>query len=280
MIINNNISAINSARVLNNRSSVIDNNIEALSSGQRVNKAGDNPTDLAVSEKFRVQISGLKAASRNANNGISFVQTTEGYLVESQNLLKRVKELAVQAANGIYQQEDRELIQLELNQLVSEVDRISEVANFNGQPLLDGRFAQANNETVPLASLYMHVGANIDQRIQLFIATFNAASLGLDQISVNSIEESERSIGVLEEALNRVNAQRANLGAYQNRLESVMRTVDLATTNSEAAESKIRDLDIAEAVVELSKNTIVNQANIAALAQANTRAQSVLSLLQ
>ncbi len=280
MIINNNLSALNSVRVLDTRERSIDNNIEALSSGLRINKAADNPTDLAVSEKFRVQISGLKAASKNANNGISLLQTTEGYLVESQNLLGRIKELSVQASNGIYTADDRALVQKEIDQLVDEVNRVSEVANFNGLSLLDGRFAQPSAEAVPLDNLYFHVGANADEQIQAYISTFNAQSLGLDRVNVESVEEAERSITLVDAALTRVNSQRADIGSVQSRLESISRTVDIATNNFQAAESKIRDLDIAEAVVDFSKNNIVNQANIAALAQANARAQSVLSLLQ
>ena len=282
MVIKNNISALNSVRVLDNRDNVINRNIQQLSTGLRINKAADNPTNLAVSEKFRSQIGGLQAASRNANNGISLIQTAEGYLTESQNLVRRIKELAVQTANGVYQDQDRQLAQTEVNELVDEVNRLGQVANFNGLPLLDGRFSRPDsNGGSPIAtSLYFQVGANSDQRVRAYIATFSSAALGIDNISLSTIDQSQRAITLVDEALNRINSQRADLGSYENRLESVVKSVDLAATNFQSAESKIRDLDIASAVVDFSRNTIVNQANIAALAQANSRAQSVLSLLQ
>src|SRR6056297_2273144 len=179
MIINHNMSAMFAQNQLKQTNGALNNNIEKLSSGLRINRAGDDASGLAVSEKMRAQIRGLNQASRNAENGISFIQTTEGYLQESQDILHRMRELAVQSANGIYTDEDRMQIQVEISQLVDEIDRIASHAQFNGMNMLTGRFASESGENTVTASMWLHIGANMDQRERVFIGTMTAAGLGV-----------------------------------------------------------------------------------------------------
>jgi flagellin len=286
MIINHNISAMYANRQLGVNGLSVDKNMEKLSSGMRVNRAGDDASGLAVSEKMRSQIRGLHQASKNAANGVSFIQTTEGYLQESQDILQRLRELSVQAANGIYTAEDRMQIQVEVSQLVDEIDRIASHAQFNGMNILTGRFSREDGENVVTASMWFHIGANMDQRERVFIGTMTAKGLGVKQVSSDAIVSLEdpdganRTIGVLDEALKKVNKQRADLGAYQNRLEHAVRGIDIGAENLQAAESRIRDTDMAAEMVEYTKNRILIQASSAMLAQANQKTASVLQLLQ
>ena len=283
MIINHNMSAMFAQRQqgVNNRE--VMGNIEKLSSGLRINRAGDDASGLAVSEKMRSQIRGLNQASRNASNGVSFIQATEGYLQESQDILQRMRELAVQSANGIYTDEDRMQIQVEISQLVDEIDRIASHAQFNGMNLITGRFAREEGNNVVTASMYFHIGANMDQRERVFIGTMTAEALGMrnqqDIISMSTPDSANASIGRIDSALRRVNSQRADLGAYQNRLEMAIQGIDIAAENLQAAESQIRDVDMAAEVVDYTKNQILVQSSTAMLAQANTSTQSVLQLL-
>jgi flagellin len=261
-------------------------NNEKLSSGFRINRAGDDASGLAVSEKMRSQIRGLNQASTNAQNAISFIQTTEGYLQESQDILQRIRELAVQAANGVYTAEDRMQIQVEVSALVDEVDRIASHAQFNGMNVLTGRFASPSGENTVTASMWFHLGANMDQREQAFISTMTATGLGIRDIgdlsilSLESPDEANRAISTLDSALKKVSKQRADLGAYQNRLEHAIRGIDVGAENLQAAESRIRDTDMASEMVEFTKNQILTQSGTAMLAQANQRGQTVLQLLQ
>ena len=286
MIINHNLSAMFAQRSLAVTDLSTTKNMEKLSSGLRINRAGDDASGLAVSEKMRSQIRGLNQASTNAQNGISFIQTTEGYLQESQDILQRIRELAVQAANGIYAAEDRMQIQVEISQLVDEIDRIASHAQFNGMNLLTGRFARETGENVVTASMWLHIGANMDQRERIYIGTMTAAALGVRDASTNDIvtvedpDSANRLIGTVDEALKTINKQRADLGAYQNRLEHAVRGLDIGAENLQAAESRIRDTDMAKEMVEFSKNQILRQAGTAMLAQANVATQSVLTLLQ
>lgn len=286
MIINHNLSAMYADRSLKTTQSVLSKDMEKLSSGQRINRAGDDASGLAVSEKMRSQIRGLNQASINASNGISFIQTSEGYLQESQDIIQRLRELAVQAANGIYTDEDRMQIQVEVSQLVDEIDRIASHAQFNGMNMLTGRFARATGENVVTASMWFHIGANMDQREQVYIGTMTAAGLGIRSAGDNTIltlatpDSANRSIGTLDEALKKVNKQRADLGAYQNRLEHAIRGIDIGAENLQAAESRIRDTDMANQMVSYTKNRILSQAGTAMLAQANQSTNSVLQLLQ
>jgi flagellin len=286
MVINHNLSAMFANRSLKITQSNIDKNAEKLSGGVRIARAGDDASGLAVSEKMRSQIRGLNVASSNAQNGISFIQTTEGYLQESQDILQRLRELAVQSANGIYTAEDRIQIQLEVSALIDEIDRIASHAQFNGMNMLTGRFARQEGENVVTASLWLHIGANMDQREQVFIGTMTAKGLGIRNsgdntiLSLSELESANRAIGTLDEALKRISKQRADLGAYQNRLEHAIRGIDISAENIQASESRIRDTDMAKEMVSFTKNQILSQAGTAMLAQANQSTQSVLQLLQ
>ncbi len=282
MIINHNMSSLYADRVLNISNDNIMKNMEKLSSGERINRAGDDASGLAVSEKMRSQIRGLNQASKNIQNGVSFIQTTEGYLNETTDILQRVRELAVQSANGIYSDEDRMQIQVEVSQLVAEVDRIASVAQFNGMNMLTGRFAVEGDST-----MQFQIGANMDQNARVYIGTMTASALGLkgaqggdEQITINSPEEANMTLGAVDAALTQVNKQRADLGAYQNRFEMAAKGVNIAAENTQAAESRIRDTDMASEMVEFTKNSILTQAGTAMLAQANNQSQTVLALLQ
>ena len=285
MIINHNMSAMFAQRQQKLNSWVLDKNMEKLSSGLRITRAGDDASGLAVSEKMRSQIRGLNRAEKNAMDGISFIQTTEGYLQESEDIIQRLRELSVQAANGIYSDEDRMQIQVEVSQLVDEVDRIASHAQFNGMNLLTGRFARETGENLVTASMWFHVGANMDQRVRVFIGTMTSDGLGLRQkaggqiVSISTPDQANRSIGVLDEALKVVNKQRADLGAYQNRLEFTMKGLAIGAENMQASESRIRDVDMAEEMVQFTKNSILLQSATAMLAHANLKTQSVLQLL-
>jgi len=286
MIINHNLSAMFADRSLRTVNDEQTRGMEKLSSGQRINRAGDDASGLAVSEKMRSQIRGLERASKNAQDGISFIQTTEGYLQESQDIIQRLRELAVQSSNGVYTSEDRMQIQVEVSQLVDEVDRIASHAQFNGLNLLTGRFARDNGENSVTGSMWFHIGSNMDQRVQIFVGTMTSKALGVRNIGDDSImkvdtpDGSNRAIGTLDQALKKVNKQRADLGAYQNRLEHAIKGIDVGAENLQAAESRIRDTDMANEMVSYTKNRILAQAGNAMLAQANQKTQQVLSLLQ
>ena len=286
MVINHNMSAMFADRQLGVTGLGLSKDMEKLSSGERINRAGDDASGLAVSEKMRSQIRGLNQASQNASNGISFIQVTEGYLQETTDIMQRIRELAVQSANGIYSDEDRMQIQVEVSQLVAEVDRIASQAQFNGMNMLTGRFAQATGENTPTASMWLHIGANMDQRMSVYIGTMTANALGIRTIGTEEVmsiaapDDANRAIGTLDEALKKINKQRADLGAYQNRLDYAVKGLDVAAENTQASESRIRDTDMASQMVEFTKNSILSQAGTAMLAQANSQSQSVLSLLQ
>jgi len=282
MIINHNMSAMYANRQLGVTQSEMAKNMEKLSSGQRINRAGDDASGLAVSEKLRGQVRGLNQASKNIENGVSFIQTTEGYLQETQDILHRVRELSVQSSNGVYSSEDRMQIQVEVSQLVDEINRIASHAQFNGMNMLTGRFAKGGSQVMQL-----QVGANMDQSKQIFIGTMTAQSLGLkgaqgstEMISLSTPESANKAIGTLDTALKTVSKQRADLGAYQNRFEMAAKGIDVASENLTAAESRIRDTDMASEMVNYTKNRILSQAGSAMLAQANTTTQNVMQLLQ
>ena len=286
MIINHNMSALYSNRTLGVTNNATTKNMEKLSSGMKINRAGDDASGLAVSEKMRSQIRGLNQASTNAQNGISFIQTTEGFLQSTTDIVQRIRELAVQSSNGIYTDEDRMQIQVEVSQLIAEVDRIASQAQFNGMNMLTGRFAKPTGENTVTASMWLHIGANMDQRTQVFIGTMTAKALNLRNVgdeqimSLGTPDDANRAIGTLDEALKKINKQRADLGAYQNRLEHTVKGLDIGAENLQAAESRIRDTDMAKEMVEFTKNQVLTQAGTAMLAQANQSTQSVLSLLQ
>jgi len=284
MVINHNMSAAFANRNLGVKELDFNKNIEKLSSGEKINRAGDDASGLAVSEKLRSQIRGLNQASRNISNGISFIQATEGYLQETQDVLNRVRELAVQSANGVYSDQDRMMIQVEVSQLVDEVNRIASHAQFNGMNMLLGSFARPSAEANPTASMWLQVGANMDQRKRVYIGTMTSLAMKLEDtqkapITIAVPDEANKVIGIVDDALMRVSKQRADLGAYQNRFSMAVKGVDIAAENMQSAESTIRDTDMASEMVQYMKNNILIQAGTAMLAQANTKSQSVLRLL-
>jgi flagellin len=283
MIINHNMSALYADRQLGVTQLDVSKSIEKLSSGLRINRAGDDASGLAVSEKMRSQVRGLNQAERNIQNGVSFIQATEGYLQETQDILHRLRELAVQSANGIYSDEDRMQIQVEVSQLVDEVNRIASHAQFNGMNMLTGAFAQ---DSAVGRVMQLQVGSNMDQNERIFVGTMTAASLGLQNsqgeagtVSIANPEEANLAIGTVDAALKVVSKQRADLGAYQNRFEMAADGVAIAAENLQAAESRIRDVNMASEMVNFTKDSILSQAGTAMLAQANVRTQSVLQLL-
>ena len=286
MVINHNMSAMFANRQLGVTGLSLSKDMEKLSSGEKINRAGDDASGLAVSEKMRSQIRGLNRASQNAQYGISFIQTTEGYLQETTDIMQRIRELAVQSSNGIYSDEDRMQIQVEISALVSEVDRIASAAQFNGMNMLTGRFARPTGENVVTGSMWFHIGSNMDQRMQVFIGTMSATALGIremgseEKLTLATPEDANRAIGTIDEALKKINKQRADLGAYQNRMEYTVKGLNIAAENLQASESRIRDTDMASQMVEFTKNSVLQQAGTAMLAQANSQSQNVLSLLR
>lgn len=281
MIINHNMSAINANRALKFKQWDTNKSMESLSSGLRINKAGDDASGLAVSEKMRTQIQGLRQAERNTEDGMSFVQTTEGYLNQTSEILQRIRVLAVQSSNGIYTDQDRQLIQVEVSALVDEVDRIASQAEFNKFKLLLGDFSKAG----PKASMWFHMGANMNQRERVYIGTMTANGLGLKEKSgafiadLASADSANRTIGVIDDALHKISKQRADLGAYYNRLDYATRGLMTAYENIQASESRIRDADMAETMVELTKDQVLVQSGTAMLAQANMKTRTILQLL-
>ena len=283
MIINHNMSAIFADRQLGVTQLELSKNMEKLSSGLRINRAGDDASGLAVSEKMRSQIRGLQQAERNIQNGVSFIQATEGFLQGTQDILHRLRELSVQSANGIYTDEDRMQIQVEVSQLVDEVNRIASHAQFNGMNMLTGAFAQ---NSASGRAMQLQVGANMDQNARIYVGDMSAAALGIadsqgteGKISIASPEEANLAIGTIDAALKIVSKQRADLGAYQNRFEMAAQGVAIASENIQAAESRVRDANMASKIVDYTRDVILTQTGSAMLAQANLRSQAVLQLL-
>lgn len=282
MIVKNNFSSIFANRQVGLNEDALRKSMEKLSSGERINRASDDAAGLAVSEKMRAQIRGLNQASRNTADGINFIQTSEGYLNETTEILQRIRELAVQSSNGIYSYEDRLQLQTEVSSLVAEVDRIASAAQFNGMNMFTGRFSKGNSE------MTFHVGANMDQQVKVNIGTMTAMALGLkgsqdgtdDIISVGDAESANRVIGTIDEALKNVNKQRADLGAAQNRLEMTQKGLNINSENLIASESRIKDTDFASGMVNYTKNQILTQSAAAMLAQSNTNSSLALQLLK
>jgi flagellin len=300
MIINHNMSAIFAHRVLQRSYAGSDKSIQKLSSGERINRAGDDASGLAVSEKMRSQVRGLRQAEKNVQNGISFLQTAEGYLDETNQIMNRIRELAVQSANGIYSTEDRMMIQVEVSQLVDEVDRVAQHAQFNKMNLLTGGFgkmpdayanmktynpAKINAKKPEDAGIYFQVGANMDQREQVFIGDMTAKALkfvddtGQVAVKIDNANNANKAIGQVDAALTIVLKQRADIGAYQNRFEYAVKGISVAAENIQAAESRIRDTDMALEMTEFVKNQILTQTGISMLGQANVKNHAVLKLM-
>ena len=273
MVVQHNLRAMNSNRMLGLTAATQSKSTEKLSSGYKINRAADDAAGLAISEKMRRQIRGLTQASANAQDGISCVQTAEGALNEVHDMLQRMNELAVKAANGTNQTEDQSYIQKEVNNLISEIDRVAATTTFNEKMLLDGKFK----------SVALQVGAEAASanQISLTIATMNFNGLaGASTLSVSNEGNARASITTIKNAITKLNEQRADLGAVQNRLEHTINNLDNVVENTTAAESQIRDTDMASEMVKYSNSNILSQAGQAMLAQSNQANQGVLSLLQ
>ncbi len=278
MIINHNITAMNAYRNLSTVNERVDKTMEKLSSGMRINRAGDDAAGLAISEKMRGQIRGLTMTTKNAQDGISLIQTAEGALNESHAILQRMRELAVQAANDTNTGEDREKLQLEMNQLRQELDRISDTTEFNTRKLLTGEYAEQG--------LVFHIGANKDQIVSLTVNDMSATALGVQggedtaALSISTQLNSEDAIKIVNDAIEKVSEERAKFGALQNRLEHTINNLRVSAENLQASESRIRDADMAQEMVAMSKDKIISQSGTAMLAQANAAPQGVLQLLK
>lgn len=269
MRINHNISALNAWRALSQTDNAMTKSLEKLSSGLRINRAADDAAGLAISEKMRGQVRGLNQAIRNAQDAISLIQTAEGALNETHAILQRMRELAVQAATDTNTDDDRTQLQNEVAQLIEELDRIADNTEFNTQKLLDGNFT---GKTI-------HIGANADQSLTIEIDGMKSADLGVDGVDISSQTGANTAISTIDRALETVSTERAKLGAIQNRLEHTINNLSVAAENLTAAESRIRDVDMAKEMMEFTKNQILIQAGTAMLANANVRPQSVLQLL-
>ncbi|GLB24145.1 flagellin [Lacrimispora xylanolytica] len=275
MRIQHNIAALNSYKNLTSNNSTVGKNLEKLSSGYRINRAGDDAAGLAISEKMRAQITGLETASKNASDGISLIQTGEGALTEVHSMLNRMVELAQQSANGTYQDKvDRENLQMEFTALNNEIDRISSGTSFNGTKLLDG--------SLETTALTLQIGETSDtyNQIAVTIGKMDSASLGVKALSVGNQKDAADAVSLIKTAINTVSSTRGRLGATQNRLEHTINNLSVASENMTAAESRIRDVDMAKEMMSYTKNNILVQASQAMLAQANQVPQGVLQLLK
>ncbi|MBU8905993.1 flagellin Hag [Desertibacillus haloalkaliphilus] len=315
MIINNNISALNTHRQMGINQNAQQSSMEKLSSGLRINRAGDDAAGLSISEKMRAQINGLDQASRNSQDGISLIQTAEGALDETHSILQRMRELTVQAGNGTNEPEDLQAIQDEINSLQEEIDGIADRTEFNGKTLLDGSFSDVGGfdtagaeitDPDTVDSVFLQIGANQDQQLQLNIGNMSADTLGSNidatddtKITINDIDVTsfatadpgdsvdggdaadgfDVQLAAIDDAIQQVSDQRSELGATQNRLEHTIANLDNASENLSAAESRIRDVDMAAEMMEMTRSNILNQASQSMLAQANQTPQSVLQLL-
>jgi flagellin len=270
MVVQHNITAMNANRQLGITTSAQSKSSEKLSSGYRINRAGDDAAGLTISEKMRSQIRGLDKASDNAQDGVSLIQVAEGALNETHSILQRMNELATQAANDTNTSTDRTAIQQEINQLASEITRIQSTTQFNTMNLLDGNFSGKN----------LQVGSLCGQTITVSITNMSATALGVGSLSVGSFTVAGNAMCSVQAAISAVSTMRSKLGAIQNRLEHTIANLDNISENTQSAESRIRDTDMAEEMVEYSKNNILAQAGQSMLAQANQSTQGVLSLLQ
>ncbi|CAN2250620.1 flagellin Hag [Bacillus inaquosorum] len=289
MRINHNIAALNTLNRLSSNNNASSKNMEKLSSGLRINRAGDDAAGLAISEKMRGQIRGLEMASKNSQDGISLIQTAEGALTETHAILQRMRELTVQAGNtGTQDATDLQAIQDEMDSLIEEIGGqdgskgIADRTQFNGKNLLDGSFSEASGK-----KLTFQIGANGGQQLSVNIESMKAADIGTDAIKIKDIKVTDFTtnsfddqLGAIDAATNQVSAQRAKLGAVQNRLEHTINNLGASSENLTAAESRIRDVDMAKEMSEFTKNNILSQASQAMLAQANQQPQNVLQLLR
>ena len=281
MIVNFNQSAAFASRIANINDMNVQNTMNALASGKRINSAKDDASGLAVSTKMKSMIKGLNQASRNIADGSSMLNVASGYLQETTDILQRIRELAVQSSNGIFSADQRSMIQIEVSQLVSEIDRIASSATFNGLQLFTGKFATGNE------AITLHIGSQTDQQISFNLEAATAEAFGLknvqgsgESLSISSPDEANIAIATVDEALLRVSKSQALIGANQNRMEVAKKGIDIAAENMAAANSRIEDADMAEKIVELSKNQILSQSSLAMMAQSNSKNQNVLALLK
>jgi len=272
MRINHNIAALNTWRQLTKNNNAVQSTLEKLSSGKRINKAADDAAGLAISQKMQAQINGLEQAQRNSQDGISLLQTAEGGLNETQSILQRMRELAVQSSNGTLQDSDRSKIQDEVKQLTSQINTIASDTQFNKKTLLSGGLSGSG--------IKLQIGANETQTMTIKISAATASSLGVSGISVSSQANASSAISSIDAAIQQVSTQRANIGAYQNRLQHTINNLGTSDQNLTAADSRIEDVDMAKAMMTYTKQNILNQAAQAMLAQANQLPQGVLQLLR
>lgn len=270
MRINTNTAAMNTYSRLTSSNGARANSMAKLSSGQRINKAGDDAAGLSISEKMKNQMSGLKQATRNAQDGISLIQTAEGALNETHSILNRMRDLSVQASNETNAAEDITAIKAELTDLANEIDNIAGTTKFNGTKLLDG---------VGVQGLNLQIGANSGEVLSLDIADMSASELGVDALDFTDATTSAEAIDALDTAIGSVSTQRSELGAKQNRLEHTINNLTTTRENLTEANSRIRDVDMAEEMMDFTKSNILSQASTAMLAQANQMPQGVLQLL-
>ncbi|MDW0116943.1 flagellin Hag [Sporosarcina thermotolerans] len=278
MRINHNIAALNTFNQLGANNTNAAKNLEKLSSGQRINRGGDDAAGLAISEKMRAQIRGLDMASKNAQDGISLIQTAEGAMNETHAILQRMRELAVQSANDTNTDSERANLQNEVDQLAQEITRISTDTEFNNKKLINGSLATSG--------VTFHIGANASQSIKLTIGNMGASALGVEGasaalgIKISTQASANDAIKTIQSAIDAVSSERSKLGAYQNRLEHTINNLGASSENLTAAESRIRDVDMAKEMMDFTKNNILTQAAQAMLAQANQQPQGVLQLLR
>ncbi|MHA6258389.1 flagellin Hag [Sporosarcina sp. CAU 1771] len=273
MIINHNIAALNTHRQLGSNNNAAAANLEKLSSGLKINRAGDDAAGLAISEKMRGQIRGLDMAGKNAQDGISMIQTAEGALNETHDILQRMRELAVQAGNDTNTAEDRGQLQLEMDDLIIEIDRIATTTQFNEQNLLDVTGGTTGSFT-------FQIGANEDQQLVVDFADMQSAALGVATVALTDADAATAAITQIADAIQLVSDERSQMGAKQNRLEHTINNLGTSSENLTAAESRIRDVDMAAEMMEFTKNNILTQAAQAMLAQSNQMPQGVLQLLR
>ncbi len=270
MRIQHNITALNAHRNLYNNNSSVGKNLEKLSSGYRINRAGDDAAGLAISEKMRAQITGLDMAKKNAEDGVSLVQTAEGALTEVHSMLNRMVELATQSANGTYSTSNRSEMQKEITALKTEIDRIGATASFNGISLFSGK------------SITLHVGesASASNQLAVSLTKMSSSAIGVKSVSINTVSGAKTAISTINTAIDKISSMRSTFGALQNRLEHTINNLGVQSENLTAAESRIRDVDMAKEMMAYTKNNILVQASQAMLAQANQVPQGVLQLLQ
>ena len=275
MVVQHNLTAANTNRQLGITTNGLQKSTEKLSSGYKINRAADDAAGLSISEKMRNQIRGLNKASDNAQDGISLVQTAEGALNEVHSMLQRMSELAVQASNGTNASQDRTALDNEVQQLKTEIERVGTTTQFNKMDILTGEFSSNNEKT-------LQVGANQNQVITIAISalTSTVGSALENTVKVGTASAAQSSITIIQNSITNLSALRSKLGALQNRLEHTVANLDNISENTQSAESRIRDTDMAEEMVQYSKNNILQQAGQSMLAQANQANQGVLSLLQ